>query len=47
MNMTELTKDHYRMGNLKWPAFAEDRARVDWVIIKNVLVCLPFGHEWG
>jgi hypothetical protein len=33
MDVGEFTKDLYRMGNATWPAFTEDRARVDVVII--------------
>jgi hypothetical protein len=33
MDLAEFTKDLYRMGNARWPAFTEDRARVDVVII--------------
>jgi len=32
MDVGEFTADLYRMGNAKWPAFSEDRARVDVVI---------------
>lgn len=35
MDVTEFTKDLYRMGNATWPAFTEDRARVDVVITKQ------------
>jgi hypothetical protein len=33
MDVGEFTKDLYRMGNARWPAFTEDRARVDVIII--------------
>ena len=32
IDVAELTKDLYRMGNATWPAFTEERARVDVVI---------------
>lgn len=32
MDVGEFTKDLYRMGNAVWPAFNEERARVDVVI---------------
>ena len=32
MDIGKFTKDLYRMGNAKWPAFTEDRARVDVAI---------------
>lgn len=32
-DVSEITKDLYRMGNSTWPAFTEERARVDVVII--------------
>ncbi len=32
MDIGSFTKDLYRMGNAKWPAFTEDRARVDVAI---------------
>lgn len=35
MDVTEFTKELYRMGNAHWPAFTEDRARVDLVIFKR------------
>lgn len=35
MDVGEFTKDLYRMENATWPAFTEDRAKVDVVIIKN------------
>src|SRR6218665_1637215 len=34
MDVVQFTKDLYRMGNATWPAFTEDRARVDVAIIK-------------
>jgi hypothetical protein len=34
IDVAELTKDLYRMGNATWPAFTEERARVDVVIQK-------------
>ncbi len=33
MDVGAFTKDLYRMGNARWPAFTEDRARVDVIII--------------
>ena len=33
MDVTEFTKELYRMGNATWPAFTEDRARRDVRII--------------
>lgn len=33
MDVAEFTKDLYRMGNGTWPAFTEDRARTDVVIV--------------
>lgn len=35
MDVGEFTKELYRMGNAMWPAFTEDRARIDLVIIKR------------
>jgi hypothetical protein len=35
LDVAEFTKDLYRMGNGTWPAFTEDRARTDIVIIKQ------------
>ncbi len=35
MDVANFTKDLYRMGNATWPAFTEDRARVDVVIVKQ------------
>ena len=35
MDVGEFTKELYRMGNATWPAFTEDRARVDVVITKK------------
>lgn len=35
MDVGEFTKDLYRMGNAVWPAFTEDRAKVDVVIIRQ------------
>lgn len=35
LDVGEFTKDLYRMGNATWPAFTEDRARVDVVIVKK------------
>jgi hypothetical protein len=32
MDVAEFEKDLYRMGNAQWPAFTEERARVDVVI---------------
>jgi len=29
LNVAELTKDLYRMGNATWPAFTEQRVRID------------------
>ena len=29
LNVAELTKDLYRMGNATWPAFTEQRLRID------------------
>lgn len=29
LDVAEFTKDMFRMGNATWPAFTEDRARVD------------------
>jgi len=34
MDVGKFTKNLYRMGNVKWPNFSEDRARVDVVIKK-------------
>jgi hypothetical protein len=33
MDVAEFTKNLYRMGNARWPAFTEERARVDVTII--------------
>lgn len=33
MDVGEFTKELYRMGNANWPAFTEDRAKIDLVII--------------
>ena len=33
MDVREFEKDLYRMGNATWPAFTEDRARIDVVIV--------------
>jgi len=35
MDVTQFTKDLYRMGNSTWPAFTEDRARVDLVVVEK------------
>lgn len=35
MDVAEFTKELYRMGNATWPAFTEERARVDVVIIRR------------
>lgn len=35
MDVGEFTKDLYRMGNATWPAFTEDRARVDVVLVRQ------------
>lgn len=35
MDVAEFTKDLYRMGNATWPAFTEDRARVDVTLVKQ------------
>ncbi|HEY0684055.1 MAG TPA: hypothetical protein VGD45_17115 [Steroidobacter sp.] len=35
MDVATFTKDLYRMGNATWPAFTEDRARVDVVIVQQ------------
>lgn len=35
MDVDEFTKDLYRMGNAVWPAFTEERARVDVVILRQ------------
>ncbi|WP_020157750.1 Tse2 family ADP-ribosyltransferase toxin [Methylobacter marinus] len=35
MDVAEFTKDLYRMGNATWPAFTEERARVDVVLVKQ------------
>jgi acetamidase/formamidase len=35
MDITQFTKDLYRMGNSTWPAFTEDRARVDLVVVEK------------
>ena len=35
MDIANFTKDLYRMGNATWPAFTEERARADVVIIKQ------------
>jgi len=35
MDVGEFTKDLYRMGNATWPAFTEERARID-VVIKQI-----------
>lgn len=35
MDVGEFTKELYRMGNATWPAFTEERARIDVVIIKQ------------
>lgn len=35
MDVASFTKDLYRMGNATWPAFTEERARVDVVIVQQ------------
>lgn len=35
MDVAEFTKDLYRMGNATWPAFTEERARVDVALVKQ------------
>ena len=35
LDVAKFTKDLYRMGNGTWPAFTEDRARTDIVILKQ------------
>ena len=35
MDVAYVAKDLYRMGNATWPAFTEDRARTDVVIMKQ------------
>lgn len=35
MDVGGFTKDLYRMGNAVWPAFTEERARIDVVIVRK------------
>ena len=35
MDVGEFTKELYRMGNATWPAFTEERGRIDLVIVKR------------
>jgi len=35
MDISEFSKDLFRMGNASWPKFDEDRARIDVVITKR------------
>ncbi len=36
LDVTEFTKDLYRMGNARWPNFSEDRARRDvFITVQN------------
>lgn len=35
MDVTEFTKELYRMGNAEWPAFTEERVRIDVVIVQR------------
>ncbi|MDA3961048.1 MAG: hypothetical protein PF961_09675 [Planctomycetota bacterium] len=49
MDVEELHKDLYRMGNGSWPAFTEKRSWVDFVIVKKrgVWVVLPNGNGFS
>jgi hypothetical protein len=47
LDVAEFTKDVFRMGNATWPAFTEERARVDVAIVKRDGVDLVLANGNG